>query len=124
MKHRGASWIGFVAVTLGSLLGCSIDDRRLSVGETGTLLPNGSGGSPPGVTTDLTVVPSYVELGSVTQGFAARARVRVTNPGSETIAAPAVALASTSDADFDLIASHFVAPQDDEAFNVVLHRRD
>lgn len=29
----------------------------------------------------------------------------------------------TSDADFDLISSHFRAPAEDEAFNVVVHRR-
>lgn len=103
MKHRGASWVGVVGVTLGLLLGCSIDDRIINARGTGTLLPDGSVDPAPAVTSDLTVVPSYVELGSVTQGFAARARVRVTNPGSERIAAPAVALAVTSDADLTLI---------------------
>ena len=103
MKHRGASWVGFVGVTLALSLGCSIDDRIINKRATGTLLPDGSVSPPPGVTSDLTVVPSYVELGSVTQGFAARARVRVTNPGSESIAAPVVALAPTSDADLTLI---------------------
>lgn len=29
----------------------------------------------------------------------------------------------TTDADFDLIASHFKAPADDEGFNVIVHRR-
>jgi predicted kinase len=29
----------------------------------------------------------------------------------------------TTDADFDLIASHFKAPMDDEGFNVIVHRR-
>ena len=29
----------------------------------------------------------------------------------------------TSDADFDLISSHFRAPADDEGFNIVVHRR-
>jgi hypothetical protein len=91
---------------LALLLGCSIDDRRFSARGTGTLLPDGSVAPsplPPGVASDLTVVPSYVELGSITQGFAARARVRVTNPGSERVAAPRVALAATSDADLTLI---------------------
>lgn len=30
----------------------------------------------------------------------------------------------TSDADFDLISSHFKPPQADEAFNVIVHRRN
>jgi predicted kinase len=30
----------------------------------------------------------------------------------------------TTEADFDLIASHFVAPAQDEGFNVVVHRRE
>jgi predicted kinase len=29
----------------------------------------------------------------------------------------------TTDADFDLISSHFKAPMDDERFNVIIHRR-
>jgi hypothetical protein len=29
----------------------------------------------------------------------------------------------TSEADFDLISSHFRAPAEDEGFNVVVHRR-
>ncbi len=29
----------------------------------------------------------------------------------------------TTDADFDLIASHFKAPADDEGFNVIVHQR-
>jgi len=92
--------IALLGVALVTILGCSLDGRKLRVGteslspEAGSPVPGGGG---------LTVVPSYVDLGGVTQGFAARARLRLTNAGTAPLAAPVVGWASGSTGDFTLI---------------------
>jgi len=85
------------------LAGCSIDDRVLSASGTGSLSPGGSGGGGGAPAGALTVAPTSVDLGGVTQGFAARARLRVSNPGGASVDAPVVAWASGSDPDLMLI---------------------
>jgi len=90
---------------LAVLSACSIDDRRFSLPGVG---PGGAG--PGGSDADagtapaaLTVVPSAIDLGSITQGFAAAARVRLKNDGSEPLALPSVAWGPGSDPDLKLI---------------------
>jgi hypothetical protein len=104
------SLCGFGSLALVLLLGCSIDNRKLSRGggslsiEAGAAGTAGASGS-----VELRVVPSNVELGAVTQGFAARARLRVSNSGSTALGAPVVAWASGSDPDLTLIQNQCTA---------------
>lgn len=95
-----------VLVVLLALLGaCSIDDRRIVRGGIGAA-GAGPGGSGPDAGTGpaaLTVVPSAIDLGSITQGFAAGARLRLKNDGSEPLALPAVAWGPSSDPDMKLV---------------------
>jgi HYDIN/CFA65/VesB family protein len=92
VKRSRWSWGRAVSAALALLIGCSIEDRDPKVGVESLTPDGGHGGAGA-----LTVVPSYVDLGSVTQGFAARARLRVTNTGNAPVAAPAIAFASGSD---------------------------
>jgi hypothetical protein len=102
------SWSGWVSLALASLLGCSIDDRKLPRSGSGALStgggPSGQGGEgnfgPGGM---LTVSPTSLDLGSVTQGYAARAKLRVSNSGTAPLAAPVVAWAAGGDPDLTLI---------------------
>jgi hypothetical protein len=101
VKQTVMSPSSFVLAVL-FLLGCSIDNRQPST-RLGALLPEA--GSPPGEkpSLELTVVPSYVDLGAVTQGCAARARLRLSNTGSAALAAPVVSWGPTGDSDFRLV---------------------
>jgi hypothetical protein len=105
------SWVGLASLAVALLLACSIDDRKLTRA-SGALSPEagppgqGTGGSG---SVELRVVPSAVDLGAVTQGFAARARLRVSNSGSTPLAAPVVGWASGSNADLTLIQNQCTA---------------
>lgn len=97
-------WAGLV---IASLLGCSIDGRTPSAGIGALSAGGGSSGlggdasvGPGGA---LLVSPASVDLGAVTQGFAARAKLRVSNSGSEPVAAPVVGWAAGGDPDLTLI---------------------
>lgn len=107
MKRSKSSWVGWVGLALASLLGCSIDDRDPTSRGAGSLSVAGAAGQGgdgslgPGGT--LTVSPANLDLGAVTQGFAARAKLRVTNIGSAPLPAPVVAWAAGGDPDLTLI---------------------
>ena len=94
MVRRGFSWGCFVSAALSALLACSIDGRHPTTTDVSLLAPEGGAGDGAGA---LTVSPSVVDLGAVTQGFAARARLRVSNSGNAPLAAPSVSWASGSD---------------------------
>jgi hypothetical protein len=92
-------------LALAALSACSIDDRRLlppGLGAAGSG-PGGSGADAGVAPAGLTVVPSAIDLGSITQGFAAAARVRLKNDGSEPLGLPAVAWGPSSDPDLKLV---------------------
>jgi HYDIN/CFA65/VesB family protein len=97
---------GLVCLAVASFLGCGIDDRNPTTQGEGSLSPGGAAGQGAGGSGSeaaLTVTPSYVELGPVTRGFAARARLRVSNSGSTPVPAPLVFWAPGGDADLTLI---------------------
>jgi HYDIN/CFA65/VesB family protein len=111
-KRGKRSWGQCLGLALALLVACSIDDRNPTVGTVGSLTPDGGGGiggTGNGGAGAFTVVPSYVDLGSVTQGFAARARLRVTNTGGSPVAAPTIAFAAGSDPDLALIQNQCAA---------------
>ena len=90
-------------VALALLSACSIDDRRIApggIGAAGTGGGSGDAGTSPAA---LTVVPSAIDLGSITQGFAAGARLRLKNDGSDPLGLPAVAWGPSSDPDMKLV---------------------
>jgi centrosomal CEP192-like protein len=107
VKASQWSWGRVVSVAVALLIGCSIEDRDPKLAITGSLTPDGGQGS--GAGGALTVVPSYVDLGAITQGFAARALLRVTNTGGAPVAAPAIAFAAGSDADLAVIQNQCAA---------------
>ena len=88
-------------VVLGA---CSIDGRvttiREGLGAGGSGGAGADGGFGTGV---LAVVPATLDLGSITQGFAAQARLRLRNEGGELLAVPAVAWGANSDPDLKLV---------------------
>lgn len=109
MNRSRVSSGALVSLAFALLFGCTFDDRKTLVGSLSTDAGSGSSGGPgtvgpnPGGAPKLAVVPSYLDLGSVTQGFAARARIRVSNLGTTPLARPAAAWASGSAADLTLI---------------------
>jgi hypothetical protein len=90
-------------VALLLLFGCEIDGRQPTTTKRGSLSPEA--GAPPGElpSIELSVVPAFLDLGAVTQGFAARARLRVSNTGNTPLAAPVVSWGSSGDPDFRLV---------------------
>jgi len=94
----GASWL-----LAGS---CALDERELTLAGIGGSSSNGPTGSAlggPEASPRLAVNTTAIDLGWVTTGFAARARIRVDNVGTAPLPAPAVAFATGSHADFALI---------------------
>jgi hypothetical protein len=83
---------------------CAIDDREgtvtLPLGNAGGGAGSGGSGA---ATPRLVVGTEAIDLGWVTTGFAARARIRVDNLGTAPLPAPAVGFAAGSHADFSLI---------------------
>ena len=106
-KHLTSVAVMFASWLLAS--SCAIDEREVSLatpglntGGTSFVGPDG----PEGGTTEapqLAVGTTAIDLGWVTTGFAARARIRVDNVGTAPLPAPAVAFAAGSHADFALI---------------------
>jgi hypothetical protein len=94
----GASWL-----LAGS---CALDERELTlagIGGSSSSGPDGSALRGPDASPRLAVDTTAIDLGWVTTGFAARARIRVDNVGTAPLPAPAVAFAADSHADFALI---------------------
>ena len=92
-------------VASGLLAGsCAIDGREVSIAIPG-LGAGGSAGDAGGLaaTPRLAVGATAIDLGWVTTGYAARARLRVENLGTAPLPAPAVGFAAGSHADFSLI---------------------
>jgi HYDIN/CFA65/VesB family protein len=100
-RYSPAASIGALAM----LAACSIENRPVGVDETGGGAggSGASGGTTGAVAAALRVVPSTLDLGAVTQGFAAQARLRLQNAGSVQLGLPAVAWAAGSDPDLTLV---------------------
>jgi HYDIN/CFA65/VesB family protein len=92
-------------ILLALSVACSIDDRRISLtgGGLGGAGSGGAGGDGNAGPAALTVVPATIDLGSITQGFAAQARLRLRNDGDTPLAVPAVAWGAGSDPDLKLV---------------------
>jgi hypothetical protein len=101
VKRSAAFSGGFVSAAVAVLLGCSIDGRSPGV-ENRSLRADAGGPDGPGGGA-FTVTPAFVDLGAITQGFPARARLRVTNTGTAKAPAPAIRWAAGSHPDFTLI---------------------
>jgi hypothetical protein len=99
--NRFGVWLGLVSTAMASAFGCSFDNREVTTTGVGPLSPESdSSGQGAG---ELTIVPSFVDLGAVTQGSAARARLRMSNVGTASETAPMIAWGSGSDPDLTII---------------------
>src|SRR5688572_22853773 len=98
-------WMAAIALGGAAVVGCDIDKRGValdSVGsDAGAEVPGGA--AVVGVGPRLEVTPPSVNLGWVTTGFAARARLTLRNTGDAPLAAPRIDWATGSDPDFVVI---------------------
>jgi hypothetical protein len=81
---------------------CALDEREVSLAIPG-LGTGGAAGGLPEAAPRLAVGTTAIDLGWVTTGYAARARIRVDNLGTAPLPPPAVGFAAGSHADFSLI---------------------
>jgi hypothetical protein len=98
---RWMAWAVVGGVAVGSVVAgsCAIDERELGRSRIGSGDDSDAGAGLP----RLEVKPSNIDLGWVTMGFAARARLSVHNAGAAPLATPTIAWSSGSDPDFVLI---------------------
>jgi hypothetical protein len=85
---------------------CAFDEREVSLAIPGLGIgggPAGGAGGLPEATPRLAVGTTAIDLGCVTTGYAARARIRFDNLGTAPLPAPAVGFAAGSHPDFALI---------------------
>lgn len=99
----GAGAIGLCWVLAGVVAAsCGLDARKLSPRRIALDAGDGGAGGP-ALGPRLAVSPSGIDLGRVTTGFAARARVLVRNEGDAPLALPAIRLGEGSAPDFAII---------------------
>jgi hypothetical protein len=84
---------------------CALDEREVTLAIPGLNVGGSAAGAGglPAATPRLAVGTTAIDLGWVTTGYAARARIRVDNLGTAPLPAPAVTFAAGSHADFSLI---------------------
>lgn len=96
-------WVAAIAVGGAVASSCDIDKRGVALDGVGRDAGPEGVGSVLGVGPRLEVTPPSVDLGWVTTGFAARARLTLRNTGDAPVPAPSIAWSTASDPDFVLI---------------------
>lgn len=104
MKKIGG--VSLLVLGWGLAVSCARDDREVQLAFSNLGSDAGTGAAPgDGVTLmpRLDIAPTSVDLGWVTMGFPARARVRITNSGDAPLATPGIDWSSNEGRDFELI---------------------